>query len=144
MALELTYYSLLCSGSNNKYSLAYNKTKWVSALEWKQCTLLDSSVSRHFCSKRGVGGRLAEFRAKDHPCLANCGADAARQMGLPRCTMCVTDTCGCVVLEAGMWCWSTAWGIKSHTHKYLGQFLCVFIGAFPPSPQLCLCFYVCM
>lgn len=46
--------------------------------------------------------RLAEVGAKHHPCFTHCGTDAGRQMGLPRCLMCVTDTCGCVVLEAGM------------------------------------------
>lgn len=73
--------------------------------------------------------RLAPFGAKDHPCFGHCGADAVRQMGLPRCLMCVTDTCGCVVLEAGVWCWSTAWGLWSHTRKFGSAFVCIYLCA---------------
>lgn len=46
--------------------------------------------------------RLAQFGAKDHPRFGHCGADAVRQMGLPQWLMCDTDTCGCVLLGAGM------------------------------------------
>lgn len=52
--------------------------------------------------------------------------------GAARCPMCVTNTCGCVVLEAGMWCLSTAWGLKSHTHKHtkIWVSLCVHLSVF--------------
>lgn len=99
MALELM---LPCSGSD-KHRLAHTKTKWVSALKWRRCTLLDRSISQYTCRKDKTGGRRRpeqlNLEQKTTHASSHCGADVGRQMWSPRRLMCVTDNCGCAVVK---------------------------------------------
>ena len=120
-----------CCSNNKQCTIKPNVSVFLSGESWTEaspCPLAEGTSRRR--------SRPVEFRAKNPPCLAHCGANAARQMGQPRCPVCVTDTCGCVVwklvCDAGL-----KLGDRGATQQRCGSiFVCVSC-AF-------LCMHVCI